>query len=119
MEPAPPSVSGTQLSLLLHLLNHRREILLVSLLRLRCINLERSFGRGHSRLNFSREVQNQPEILLHEPQWKLRAILATHCFLQFSHMHRCDNGSLGQHFEQAGALETSLLAERNGLRDRL
>src|SRR5580692_12754230 len=47
-DSSQPIVSGTQMSLLLHLQNHRREILLLSQIRLPRINLKGSRGRGHS-----------------------------------------------------------------------
>ncbi len=53
--------------LLFHLQNHGGEVLLVSLRRLPCIDLKSSYGRGHSRPNGSREIENQPEILVHKP----------------------------------------------------
>src|ERR1700687_1837414 len=64
-DSSPPIVCRTQMSLLFHLENHRREILLLSQVRLPCVNLKSSSGRGHSHSDSSREIENQPEILVH------------------------------------------------------
>src|SRR5208282_4096699 len=91
------------------------EVLLVSLVQLPCINLKSSFGCGYASAGRSGEIENQLEILVHEPERKLRAIVAVHRSLQFSHVRRSDDCSLRQHLEQTIVIEASLLTECNGL----
>src|SRR5713226_4526772 len=115
---SPPLVRGTQMILLFHLQNHRREILLLPLIRLPCINLECSSGRRHSRAYGSREIENQPEILIHQPNRELRAVVVLHRAFQFADMRWSNHCSLGQHVQQAIAIETRLLSECNGLGEK-
>ena len=56
---------GTQMRLFFHLQDHGRKILLRSFARLPRVDLKSSTRGGHSRANGSREIQNQPEILVH------------------------------------------------------
>src|SRR5439155_1101992 len=61
----PPIALGIQMRSFFHLQNHRRKILLCSFVRLPRIDLKSSARCGHSRPNGSREIENQPEILVH------------------------------------------------------
>src|SRR5580700_403662 len=63
----PPFVGILQMSPLLHLENHGGEVLFDSLRRLCRINLKSRSCCGHLGAECSREVENQPEILVHEP----------------------------------------------------
>src|ERR1035438_742594 len=119
VNPSLPFVRKIQMVLLLHSQNHRGEILLFSLRRLCRINLESHLCGGHLRTDLDREFENQPEILVHESYRKLWAIVARHRSLQFSNVGGSDDGSLGQHLEQTIAIETRLLTQCHGLRNRL
>src|SRR5216684_1050193 len=63
----PPFARKIQMGFLFHPQNHCRKILLRSFVRLPRIDLKSSSRCGHSRANGSREIENQPEILVHEP----------------------------------------------------
>ena len=102
-----------------HLQNDRREILLLFLLRLPCIHFKGSSGCGHSRANGSREMENQPEILVHEPNGKLRCVIALHHSLQLAYMSGSDDRGARQNVQEAIAIKTGLLTECNGFGDRL
>src|SRR5271165_7136335 len=112
-----PPVWRIQMSLLFHLQNHRREILLLSLVRLPRIDLKGSSRSGHSHANGSREMENQPEILVHQANRKLRAIIALLRSLQFSRVRGSNHCRLRQHVQQAISIKTSLLAECDRFRN--
>jgi hypothetical protein len=57
------------------------------------------------------EIENQTEILVHQPNRKLWAVVARHRSLQFSHMRRSDDCGLGLRLQQALAIKTGLLVE--------
>src|SRR5260370_196894 len=83
----------------LHLQYQRRKIWLRPFVRLPCIDLKSSSRCGHSRANSRREIKNQPEILVHQPNRKLWGIVALHHSLEFAHMRWSDHCCLGQHVQ--------------------
>src|SRR5260370_15379527 len=58
--------------LILHFVDHAREILITIDRRPRRIDLMRACGHRHRRAKFGGFLENQSEIFVHESQWKLR-----------------------------------------------
>src|SRR5690349_11090739 len=88
------SIGQTHLRLLFHLQNHRGKVLLLPQGRLGRIDLESRVCRGHLRADRGCEVENQPQVLVHQPQRKLRAVVTLERSSQFTNMGGSDYRSL-------------------------
>src|ERR1700733_4312791 len=89
----PPIAVGNHMSIFFHLQNHGRKIMLRSLVGLSRIDLKSSSRGGHSCSHGGREIENQSEILVHQTNGKLRAVVAPHRSFQFAGMRRCNDRS--------------------------
>src|SRR5258707_4492711 len=112
-------VHGIQMGMFFHLQNHCRKILFSLFVRLPRIDLKCSSRSGHSRTNGSRETENQTEVLVHQPNRKLGAVVVLLCSLQFARMRWSNHCSLGQNVQQAITIKPSLLTESDGFGNRL
>src|SRR5262249_26357892 len=102
-----------------HLQNNGREVFFVSFIQSSSVDLKSRVCRRHSCCYGCCKAEDQPKILVHQAEWKLRGEIAIHGFLQFSNVGGSNDRGLGENRKQLIALQTSLLAECNRLGNRL